>query len=66
MAVSTKRLRGNPVLFQPFPEVPAAQAGLQVFKEDRLRYPLLIILGGSLTGKTEWAKFLFRNPLEVK
>ena len=66
MARNTKRLRGNPELFQPFPVVPAAQAWRDVFNEDRLSYPLLIIRGGSATGKTEWAKPLFRNPLEVK
>lgn len=66
MTTNTKRLRGNPRLYEPFPTVPAAQEWLSVFKEDRLRYPLLIVLGGSATGKTEWAKSLFRNPLEVK
>jgi len=66
MARDTKRLRGNPALFQLFPLVPAAQAWRDVFNEDRLRYPLLIILGGSATGKTEWAKSLFQNALGVK
>ena len=66
MARNTKRLRGNPELFQPFPVAPAAQAWRDMFNEDRLRYHLLIILGGSATGKTEWAKSLYRNPLEVK
>ena len=53
MARNTKRLRGNPELFQPFPVAPAAQAWRDVSNEDRLRYPLLIILGGSATGKTQ-------------
>ena len=60
------RIRGNAALFQPFPEVPAARAWLDLFKEDRLRYPLLIVVGPSSTGKTEWAKTLFRSPLELK
>ena len=66
MERNTKRLRDNPAIFQPFPLVAAAQAWREVFNEDRLRYPLLIVLGGSATGKTEWAKSLFRNALEVK
>ena len=33
---------------------------------EALRYPLLLVLGASHTGKTEWAKSLFRNPLELK
>ena len=31
-----------------------------------LRYPLLLVLGPSHTGKTEWAKSLFCKPLELK
>ena len=31
-----------------------------------LRYPILIIMGPSFTGKTELAKSLFRMPLELK
>ena len=33
---------------------------------DRLRYPVLVVLGRSHTGKTEWAQTLFRNPLVLK
>lgn len=61
-----KRVRGNPLLFRPFPEVPAAVAWLREFQEDALRYPILIVLGASMSGKTEWAKSLFGNPLEMK
>ena len=28
-----------------------------------MRYPILVVLGQSFTGKTEWAKSLFKNPL---
>lgn len=62
----TKRLRGNPDLFKPFPHVPAAQAWLKCFQKDMLRYPLLVVLGKSLTGKTEWAQSLFKQPLVLK
>ena len=42
---NTKRIRSNPALYQPFPEVPVASAWLATFCEDRLRYPLLVVLG---------------------
>ena len=52
--------------YHPFPAVPAAASWLQLFAVDRLRYPLLVVLGPSGKGKTEWAKSLFSNPLELK
>ena len=61
-----KRIRNNSSLYKTFPQVPEADAWLQVFKEDRLRYPILILLGPSGTGKTEYAKSLFQAPLELK
>ena len=33
---------------------------------DMVRYPVLVVLGRSHTGKTEWAQSLFQNPLVVK
>ena len=66
MEAVIKRIRTNPAKFQPFPSVPRAAAWLKVFEEDELRYPILLVLGRSHTGKTEWAKSLFTNPLEVK
>ena len=53
MEERTKRIRSNAGLFQPFPSVPEAGAWLEVFKADQLRYPLLVALGASRTGKTE-------------
>ena len=61
----TKRIRSNPALFQSFPPVPEATAWLENFKVDKLRYPLLVVLGKSHTGKTEWAQSLFKNPLKL-
>ena len=66
MEERTKRIRSNAGLFQPFPSVPEAGAWLEVFKADQLRYPLLVVLGASRTGKTEWAQTLFKNPLVLK
>lgn len=63
---ATTRIRSNPEIFKPFPAVPQAQAWLQLFVRDALRYPLLLVLGPSGVGKTEWAKTLFRHPLELK
>ena len=61
-----KRIRGNPEIYSEWPEVPAAQAWLKVFEKDAVRYPFLLVRGPSHTGKTEWAKSLFKNPLECK
>lgn len=66
MASVVDRIRSNPVIYKPFPEVPAACAWLAKLSEDALRYPILVVLGPSSSGKTEWAKSLFKNPLELK
>ena len=61
----TKRIKSNPALYQPFPQHPEAEAWLQQFSGDALRYPVMIVLGTSGRGKTEWAKSLFKNPLTL-
>ena len=66
MRAVVKRIREDPTLLRPFPTVPAAEIWLTCFVEDRVRYPILVVLGKSSTGKTEWAKSLFKSPLEVK
>ena len=40
--------------------------GLFRAPEDRLRWPMVIVSGPSHSGKTELAKSLFENPLELK
>lgn len=66
MEATTKRVRSNPHLCPPWPAVPEATAWLELFKEDRLRFPILIVLGRSMSGKTEWAQTLFKKPLLLK
>ncbi len=61
-----KRLRSNPELFQPFKRVPEAEAWLKLFEKDALRYPLLVLYAPSYSGKTEFAKSLFKRPLKVE
>ena len=63
---TTKRLRSDKALYKPFPTVPVVQAWFALFSGDRLRYPLLLVMGPSHSGKTEWAKSLFKLPLELK
>ena len=61
-----KRLRANPSFFRPWPVVQAAVDWLEKFQHDSFRYPILIAVGPSLSGKTEWVKSLFRNVLDLK
>ena len=61
-----KRLRGNKDLFQEFKEVPEAQAWLRLFEQERMRYPMLIVMAPSHTGKTEFAKSLFKKPFKIE
>ena len=65
VAERRERLYNNPAVFTPFQEVPEAQAWLEHFKTDRLRYPLLLVHAPSFCGKTEWALSLFKKPLKV-
>ena len=60
------RIRSNTSLFKPFARVPVAEAWLEQFKNDALRYPILVVHGKSRCGKTEWANSLFKAPLELK
>ena len=46
--------------------MPDAEEWLKLFEVDALRYPILVVLGPSRAGKTEWAKSLFKHPLELK
>ena len=66
MEARVKRIRSSPNLFQAFPEIPAATAWKAALAQDALRYPILVVLGPSRSGKTEWAKSLFSSPLELK
>ena len=60
------RIRGNPELFHPFPMIPSVAEWLKTFDKDAVRYAILIVHGASRAGKTEYAKSLFKCPLELK
>ena len=60
-----RSVRGSST-WRPYPQVPEALAWLSLFWEARDRYPFLLVIGPSHTGKTEWAKSLFSCYLEVK
>ena len=62
MAAVVKRIRGT---FQ-FSKIPEVKAWLEKFKVEADRYPFLLLLAKSLAGKTEFAKSLFKFPLELK
>ena len=61
-----KRIRNDPTVFRAYPKVAHALEWLGEFKKDALRYSLLIALGKSGAGKTEWGKSLFGNPLTLQ
>ena len=62
----TAEIKSDPTVFQPFPVVPAAQAWLEAFKKTAMRYPMMVVVGKSHTGKTEWAQSFFKNPLVLE
>ena len=66
IAATIKRIRGNVDVCPPFPPVPAAITWLALFARDATRYPIIVVLGPSMSGKTEWAKTLFQSPLEMR
>ena len=66
VAAAVKRVHGNPALHAQFPVLPEVVAWKQLFQADAKRYPILIVIGASYTGKTEFANSLFTNPLELK
>ena len=66
MEAVVQRIRKNRTLFQPFPEVRGACQWLGELKADALRYPILITLGESGKGKTEWTKSLFKRPFVLQ
>ena len=65
IAERMSRLRASGA-YRPFPHVPAAASWLGLFKTDKLRYPILVVMGASMSGKTEFAKSLFRKCLQLK
>ena len=65
VAENTKRIRSNPVLYQTFPDIPEVTAWKALFRDDALRYPVLLLLGPSMSGKTEFAHSLFQNALKL-
>ena len=63
---NVERIRSNPKLYQPYPPIPEAVSWLAKFQKDATRYPLLIVLGPSFSGKTEWVQSLFRNAHTIE
>jgi len=65
IVATTNRIRANPALYHTFPQIPAAVEWLALFSGDAMRYPMMIVLGASFSGKTQWANSLFKHPLEL-
>ena len=52
--------------FQAFTEVPEVATWQALFAQEVDRYPILVLLAPSRSRKTEYAKSLFKAPLELK
>jgi len=66
LKATVKRIRDNPALYRPFPIIQQVCQWLEEFKGDALRYAILVIIGQSLLGKTEWAESLFSHALKLE
>ena len=66
MQSAVKRIRANPALYRQYPIVQQVLLWLKEFKEDALRYAILVVIGQSLVGKTEWAESLFSHALKLE
>ena len=66
MAEVTERLAKIPHLNRPYKTLPEVEEWKATLKEDRDRFPILIVHGGSLVGKTRYAMSLFPNPLLLR
>ena len=61
---TVKRVRAT--TFQAFTEVPEVATWQALFAQEVDRYPILVLLAPSRSRKTEYAKSLFKAPLELK
>ena len=50
----------------PFPKETAVTIWLGLFQAESDRYPFLVVLGPSRSWKAEFAKSLFKAPLDLK
>ena len=66
VATAVLRVQKNPLLHSRFRVPESVTVWKQLFTADAKRYPILIIIGPSFSGKTEFAHSLFTNPLELK
>ena len=66
IAERVQRIRSNSAIYRTFPEIAVVTEWQRLFREDALRYPILIVHGPSYSGKTEYANSLFPDCLELK
>ena len=66
MGEDNGRIAKNPRLTKPYKTFEGPTRWLQMFASDARRYPIMIVLGESHIGKTDWLVSLFRNPLQLR
>jgi len=62
----TQRIRSTPSLYQPFGRVALAEEFLELFQNEAMRYPVLLVHAPSYAGKSEWAVSMFKRPLYLE
>jgi hypothetical protein len=60
-----KRFRENPAMVRPFKTFPTIETWRCIMLEERMRYPILIIIADTSKGKTQLAKSIFPDPLTL-
>lgn len=60
-----KRFRADPTKYRPFKQFPEIEGWRAVMAEERMRYPILVIIADTRMGKTELAKSIFPLPLKL-
>ena len=60
-----KAFRTDPEKNRPFKQFPEIEAWRAIMAEERMRYPILVIIADTNLGKTQLAKSLYPDPLTL-
>ena len=63
---TAKRLKENPDIVPVYPPVGIVEHWKLEFSSDRPRYRIMVVVGASGLGKTDWVLSLFSNPFVMR